>query len=714
MNTAKGIYLITVALMVFISGCDNQPRQTQAALIERPTYALDASQTAWLHDHLPGETVAYLNVPTPWNYLFDPKADAMHPVQALPAHRAQVEKIKQGVKDHYFKHIPDPYLGVAGLLVDHSKTSLEVAVINNAQGALLPTVALGTRLQNMSSGQLVEQVNQLLAMVMPGLELEPQDQPASWTFTAGQFPAFMRYDEGNGKLLVYGGMGASQEKMETLWSEANPDQLSDIKQRSQAADPSGLNLKMWVAAARLYQMGKAFVPPEQQFVITHLGLDQMDYVWAGTESSQGQSAFVVQVVMPETGWRLALPRATDWFDIEVAGKPRSVWQMTLPTAAQLQQGLDHFELRDAMLGSDDEDLKAWRKVFEKVGFDGYDWLNAYHQQIFYVTDEAGSWFAMKVKDQDLHKRIDQAMNEVFEVTPMSSELEGVEIEHAHFSFYQMMYKIQEKRTPESDEIEQFLNIFKDHVYWYVEDDVYYMSAVPQVLAMKRNHANPMRLSAWLNNNQGQSWESSIFAYGKDVQHLPQDLYHVYLQILQGLGDLAQTEVDLFALPTAETLNLPDQGRLNLQVASDANSVSFRFGYEYSLLDPVLSGEGGATTIAVVAILMAYAIPAYRDYTVRAKLGEHLALSAGIKMAVAEHHITTNSFAGAAAGVNMPGPNFSLDDETGLITIMLEGVDENFGPEDAIYLEPVSIGEGRIEWYCYSNVQERFLPPGCRD
>jgi len=40
-------------------------------------------------------------------------------------------------------------------------------------------------------------------------------------------------------------------------------------------------------------------------------------------------------------------------------------------------------------------------------------------------------------------------------------------------------------------------------------------------------------------------------------------------------------------------------------------------------------------IAIIAILLALAIPAYQDYTIRAKVGEGLSLAASPKLAVTE-------------------------------------------------------------------------------
>ena len=40
-------------------------------------------------------------------------------------------------------------------------------------------------------------------------------------------------------------------------------------------------------------------------------------------------------------------------------------------------------------------------------------------------------------------------------------------------------------------------------------------------------------------------------------------------------------------------------------------------------------------IAIIAILLALAIPAYQDYTIRSKVGEGLSVGAGAKFAVSE-------------------------------------------------------------------------------
>jgi|SRR5690606_816517 len=124
-------------------------------------------------------------------------------------------------------------------------------------------------------------------------------------------------------------------------------------------------------------------------------------------------------------------------------------------------------------------------------------------------------------------------------------------------------------------------------------------------------------------------------------------------------------------------------------------------------------------IAIIAILMAYAIPAYRDYTVRAKAGECMSISAAAKQSVSEYYTnegsypTTNPMAGLATATDITGANVLS------VEVVANGVIEcTYNTEDdtldgsILYLTP-STTPGSIEWRCSSNLDNRFLPVDCR-
>ncbi len=127
-------------------------------------------------------------------------------------------------------------------------------------------------------------------------------------------------------------------------------------------------------------------------------------------------------------------------------------------------------------------------------------------------------------------------------------------------------------------------------------------------------------------------------------------------------------------------------------------------------------------IAIIAILMAYAIPAYRDYTVRAKAGEGIAIAAAAKQAVSETYISegewpdSNPAAGLPAAGTITGENVASVTVTdpGVITILFNGNDSVLTASSNIVLTPTSAtGAGSITWACTSNLDNRYLPTDCR-
>ena len=126
-------------------------------------------------------------------------------------------------------------------------------------------------------------------------------------------------------------------------------------------------------------------------------------------------------------------------------------------------------------------------------------------------------------------------------------------------------------------------------------------------------------------------------------------------------------------------------------------------------------------VAIVGILAAVAIPAYSDYTARAKVTDGLSLAAGAKTAVTENIITnttsrrsglnhTNGVINGASSANVT--SISVNDSNGEITVTYdESVSGTAG--QTIILQPTA-SNGAVSWACTAGtLADNLKPANCR-
>ena len=124
-------------------------------------------------------------------------------------------------------------------------------------------------------------------------------------------------------------------------------------------------------------------------------------------------------------------------------------------------------------------------------------------------------------------------------------------------------------------------------------------------------------------------------------------------------------------------------------------------------------------IAIIGILMAYAIPAYRDYTVRSKAGEGIVIGADIKRVVSEIYHTEgqlpNSNIDAGIGVDSGIKGANIDSVSvgngGVISVSFNNLDSTLSGKK-VFLTPSTVS-GAIKWRCSSDLEDRFMPSSCR-
>lgn len=121
-------------------------------------------------------------------------------------------------------------------------------------------------------------------------------------------------------------------------------------------------------------------------------------------------------------------------------------------------------------------------------------------------------------------------------------------------------------------------------------------------------------------------------------------------------------------------------------------------------------------IAIIGILAAIALPAYQDYTVRAKVSELVLQAGAYRTQVSEKAYTSLTLANAGVGLTVAvsgkvtGGSITPD---GTVTIM--GSATTVGTDVTVVLTP-SIAGDRVIWECSTGGNTaafKFVPPECR-
>lgn len=119
-------------------------------------------------------------------------------------------------------------------------------------------------------------------------------------------------------------------------------------------------------------------------------------------------------------------------------------------------------------------------------------------------------------------------------------------------------------------------------------------------------------------------------------------------------------------------------------------------------------------VAIIGILAAIALPAYQDYTVRAKVSELILAGSAGKVQVAEY-FQVNGGLPTSAQLTLPTQSTalvaSITQDTGIITVTGQDVTGISG--GTITMSPSDAGNGVLTWVCSGTIDAKYRPSSCK-
>ena len=699
------VFAVATCHTIALGGLSLAP--TLASADARPWQGELPVRDAWLREHLPDDAVVYLRLPNLLGVFTMPKGNALDAALRSRTNVENVARLRQGIAENLLAEIPafaDPRLRA---FEQHIRSPIEVAATLYPAPSIVMSVNL-----DFATAAAFEDFMRTLGGQSPALALAaPLTDTGVAQLPNFPYPAFLRYDEDSGRLVLNAGPAVTPESFDELVQTLDRRSAHAMRAMEARVDESGQGLFLWIDTEQALPMLRMFVSPEQLAPLSDLGLDRVSAAAIGWGVADSKGRLAVVAELPDDQDRGLIPFTQNDVSARSVGEPDGVILLSIPSGEEFTR-LEAAAL--AAAGSGDEWSEAKREFAEQTGVELEEFFSAVGPELLVVFDRAGDYGAVRLRDRRLWDSILDRLveNAAFEISERCV---------AGRTYYHLSGPSQGALAGGDDAdgtpgwLGEIMSRQRDHLYWTRDGDYLYLASVPQPLIDRAAMGARTDVGEWLENRQRIDADNAVLSMSGTTEKLPRRLYGVYIELLQLLADLSMTEIDVWSMPTAAQLELPETGTLGLTLSLGSPTLFAELVFENNPTE-FLGGVGAAATAGVLA---AIAIPAYQDYTVRARLSEGLILAGPVQAGVEAHYTQHGAFpdTDGAASMSVFDPSESVQSivvEAGSGRIVID-YDPSVAADGArLYLDPEPGPVGEIAWSCSSSLEQRWLPAACRD
>ncbi len=667
-------------------------------------------RTSWLRSHLPEDALVYLRLPHPLGFLAAPKGNAMDSALRSTANVEGIQRIQSGLVDNVLEYVP----GFEDTHVRDFARRLRSPVEFAVMLAPAPSVIVSMNLDIESYHDFETMISEVTVAESQLALLEPLDADGFGQILGLPVPAAVHFDVGSGQLLMQSGPAVAAEQFAIMVESMAAAKDHKMHAMERQVDTSGYGYFSWVDAESAIPAAQMFMDAEQMAALEESGLDKVRAVGMGWGAANSKGRLSIILDMPRDGDRQFLPYISNNLSASSVGNPDAVIVLSIPTAEEYSR-IETAALEAASEESRNGWLDGKTAVEEATGIRIENVLNAIGPELIVIFDEAGDYMAIRLRDEALFDEFVQQVSAFSGSAP--EERRYKRRTFYHWSISSEIESLNEEEAEALGPLAFILARQREHIHWYREGDFLYMASVPQPLIDRVDAGANTDIASWLDDHQKMDMTSSFLAATGTSQKLPRRIYHIYIELLQAAADIAEVEFDVWTMPTANQVSLPDEGALGFSINLGDPYLSMEFMFENNPLESIFSGD--MTSAAALGIMAAIAIPAYQDYTIRAKVSQGMTEAAPAKAAVAEYYSVEGEYPGPTASAEISELTSTGEHVQSISVIPAIGVivitylEEDLPAGGELYLEPNVDESGTISWSCSATIVEKHVPEACR-
>jgi Tfp pilus assembly major pilin PilA len=719
-----------VALALLLTATPERDSQAQSRRdVDRA--GADAPIAApWLINQLTDDALAYVRIPHPLGLLAVPKGNMLAQALASEGNVRNLRAIQAGLGQNLADDLPAPADPTLRFIFSTLRSPIEMAVM--AAPSLSALVAMTT---NLRSATDLEELFAELAQITPFPPLIAPLDANGYGQLLIDLPVYVHLDTASGRLTFYGGLAANLPGFTALVEAGAASVNQPMLALESQIDTSGQGFFAWIDAEKALLMGGPFLPPDVAQSLAATGLSQLRALAYGAGVADGKGRLKLIADFGTDSAQRLIPIVDNAIRATSVGDPRSMLLLSLPSAAEFArlEGL-------ALASLPPEIAPQWTSVklalAEKLGVSIDELLSAIGPDILTISDRAGDYVALRARDMRLLRDVLDRLAASAGVAIGEHRVGRQTIRDVRLPAGLGLPVGQTNGPPAA--LLSLIGRIGSRVYWVEDGDYLYAAGIPQLLEDRGQLGATSSIADWLRDSQRTDLSHAFLAATGTVDNLPRKIYQAYIGMMQGLADVAEVDYDVWALPTASELGLPERSTVGASINLGERYVSFELSYESNPAELLLGG-GGTGAIAVAGILAAVAIPAYQDYTIRAQVAEGLTLAGGVR-AASEQAYLANGVAPQtreAAGLSPASQDTSgqfvagVDISNGAVVIRYGNSAHARIAGQTLVLVPYTTADGSVAWACgyqalppgaarigaatsdSTTMEPQYLPSGCR-